>query len=222
MNAPKLDERLQSILNEVKGSTLADIGCDHGKLAINAVLKKGASKVVASDISKPSLMKTIKMVEHFHLENQIECRVGNGLEVLKSDEVETIVIAGMGGDLIEKILRCAFDENKKFKQYILSPHSHGEKVRKVCCDFGLNIQKDIFLEVAGKYYPIIVCENLGQTETLNDLQIQYGKFFETSTTFMKWAKNEILKIEKLKNQIGTNEKLDCELKKLLEVTKNDR
>ena len=101
-----ISKRLQHIVDIVTYfDTIADIGCDHGYVCIELIKNKKVKKAIASDISYPSLKKTIDYVKENNIEDKIETRVGNGLEILSTDEVDAVIIAGMGGVLISDILK---------------------------------------------------------------------------------------------------------------------
>ena len=84
--------------------TIADIGCDHGYVCIELIKNNKVKKAIASDISYPSLKKTIDFVKVNNIDDRIETRVGDGLDVLNKDEVDAVIVAGMGGVLISDIL----------------------------------------------------------------------------------------------------------------------
>lgn len=147
-----LKERLNSVFNEIdKGSVVADIGCDHGKLSARLLQSGVASKVIAVDISKESLDKAVKLKEKLNLVN-FETRVGDGLSVIGENEVDTVVIAGMGGMEIIKILSSA---KFNYKKYVLVPHSNEKELREYLMDRFL-IQKDYLIKEHSKYYNVIV------------------------------------------------------------------
>ena len=72
----KLDNRLTALLGEIEGEVLADIGCDHGKLAVASLLEGKCSKVIAGDISAESLKKAVKLAKEYGLEEKIDCKHG--------------------------------------------------------------------------------------------------------------------------------------------------
>lgn len=117
-----LDPRLRSIASLVRsGSRLADIGCDHGYL-ICALMRDGRiDGGIACDINEKPLDKARGEIERQGLTDKIACRLGDGLFPLDQDEVDDIVIAGMGGEMIASILeRCPW-ESLTNKQFLLQP-----------------------------------------------------------------------------------------------------
>ena len=165
----KLKERLSAVLNEVPiGSVVADIGADHGKLSASLISTKRASKVIAVDISKDSLKKTVELAKKLGVE--IDARVGDGLSVInKEDGVDVVVIAGMGGYEILKILEKA---TVTFDRYILVPHQNAKELREALVS-KFFIEKDYVVKENGKFYSLIVLTK-GSTN-LSNIEMEFGK-----------------------------------------------
>ncbi|MBR5173755.1 MAG: SAM-dependent methyltransferase, partial [Clostridia bacterium] len=176
----------------INGGTVADVGCDHGKIGYYLVSTDRAERVVATDISAPSLQKAYELAFDNGVSHLMETRLGDGLSPIKSNEVDTVVIAGMGGDVMAEILSSARLEGKEYKHFILSPNTHPEKVRRELAKANHIIVTDNLTECAGKYYTIISTElNCDYKENLDDEQIVYGKFYETDPVFAKRTREEI-------------------------------
>ena len=138
----KLSKRLQTIADFVKkGAVVADIGTDHAHIPIYLIKNNIISKAYACDINKGPLEKAKENINYYGVKN-IELRLSNGLEKLKTDEADTVIIAGMGGELITDILekgRRFFESKRKF---ILSPHTKIDEVRKFLLSNGFEITKE--------------------------------------------------------------------------------
>lgn len=194
----RIDERLTAIAGLVKGGAVADVGCDHGKLGFYLVSTDRAEKVIATDISAPSLLKAKELAFNEGVTEIMETRLGDGLSPIKSQEVDTVIIAGLGGDVISEILKSARLDAKKFSRFVLSPNTHPEKVRKELALSGHEIVYDNLTECAGKYYTIISTElNSDYKEELDDDQILYGKFFKRDKVFLKRSREEISTMKKI-------------------------
>ena len=188
----RIDERLTAIATLIKGGTVADVGCDHGKLGYYLVSTDRAEKVIATDISAPSLQKAQELAFDNGVSHLMETRLGDGLSPIKSNEADTVVIAGLGGDVMAEILSSARLDGKEFDHFVLSPNTHPEKVRKELAHSHHTIVTDNLTECAGKYYTIISTQlNKDYKETLDDEQIVYGKFFTTDEVFKKRTLEEI-------------------------------
>ncbi|MBR4800963.1 MAG: SAM-dependent methyltransferase [Clostridia bacterium] len=185
----RLDERLSKIASLVDYGKVADVGCDHGKLGYFLVSTDRASKVIATDVSAPSLKKARELALENGVIDLIDTRLGDGLEPLSSREVDTVVIAGLGGDVISGILEGARQEGKEFAHYLLSPNTHPEKVRAELARCKHTIVYDDVLVCAGKVYTIIKTQE-GE-ETLDANETKYGKFYLTSANFKAQLEREI-------------------------------
>jgi len=205
MKSVRLDKRLLEILKNVRGDSLADIGCDHGKLAAASVLSRKIKWALACDISPKSLNKAKKLIEGLGLSKEIECRDGDGLYPVADGEVDTVVIAGLGGDEIAKILKNASSQNKRFSNYVLSPNTRAEKVRAEAMSQGLGIVGDCLILCGKKYYPVIALSaNDGKTR-LSDDEIIFGAEFWNDDGFKSWAQDEMNKLSKMIEDVNAPE-----------------
>ena len=117
----KINKRLETLSAFINiNDIVLDIGCDHGLLGIYLTLTKNI-KVISSDINIGPLEMAKENIKKYNLEDKIETRLGNGLDVM-SEDINTIVISGMGGDNIIKILNC-IKSYPNIKKLILSPNN---------------------------------------------------------------------------------------------------
>ena len=96
----ELSQRLRVVGDFVTQKTVADIGTDHAYVPIYLHRKGEVEKVIACDINQKPLEKAQQNIKAYHAENIITTRLGNGLQPLQPNEVDTIIISGMGGMLI--------------------------------------------------------------------------------------------------------------------------
>ncbi len=167
----KLDKRLSCLLQEIDGDVLADIGCDHGKLSVSAVLSGKAKSVIAVDISKESLGKTIKLASEYGVGEKISCRVGDGFSPI-SEDVDTAVIAGVGGYEIAAILD---GQTYSAKRLVLCPHQNPSEARKALDKHGYTAVKDYIIDCSGKFYPIIVADKQKELIPYKQEELRFGK-----------------------------------------------
>lgn len=104
----QLTPRLTAALALLAGSrVVADVGSDHGRLAA-ALLQRGVcERVVATDISAPSLEKGKSLMRRIGLDARVSFRVGDGLAVVSPGECDAVALLGMGGTLMCRILEAA-------------------------------------------------------------------------------------------------------------------
>ncbi|TJX68726.1 SAM-dependent methyltransferase [Soehngenia saccharolytica] len=153
----KLSERLQSIVNFVPhNSIVADIGTDHGYVPYKLIESRKSKQVIATDISKDSLNKTISAIrQDLLIGEEIITRVGNGLEPIKPFEVDTVIIAGMGGTLIADILSKDLKKADSFIDFILQPMVASTELRLFLNQNGFEIIDEDLVAEDGFIYEII-------------------------------------------------------------------
>ena len=193
----RLDERLTAVAELAAGAkVLCDVGCDHGKLACYAVQTGRAESALATDISAPSLRKAAELAEDTGVYDRVETRLGDGLDPVADGEADTVVIAGMGGDLIARILERAHAQGKTFPRLVLSPNTHPERVRAALAGTGYALTADMRVPCAGKAYTVIAARE-GEGDRLDGLQLLFGKFFASDEGFALRARKEIAGIDAL-------------------------
>ena len=124
------------------GSRVADIGTDHGYLGIYLLQSGAARHVIACDLRKDPLENARRNAKLFGVDGEMELRLSDGLERIRPDEVDTVVMAGMGGDLIQRILSQCPWRKREGLQFILQPQSAGNVLRRWLCEDGFEIQRE--------------------------------------------------------------------------------
>jgi len=150
----KISKRLVSLAALVdEKDILADIGCDHALLDIYLVKNKIVSKTLACDINESALNSGIFNIKKHHLEPYIETKLGNGIEVI-NDDINTLIISGMGTSTICKILSCP--KVKQIKKIIVESNNNYYDLRKFICGLGFYISYEEVVLDAGKFYVNII------------------------------------------------------------------
>lgn len=152
----QLSERMKSIASMVTpGSRLADVGCDHGYLPISLYLEGKIPGAVAMDVNPGPLRRAAEHIAQYGLERYIETRLSDGLRELTPGEADTVIIAGMGGRLIVRILEEGRQVCACLRELVLGPQSEVYGVRAWLEEHGFRIAcEDMVLE-DGKFYPVI-------------------------------------------------------------------
>lgn len=122
-----ITNRLENILNHISGKTMADIGTDHAYIPISLVKDGLVEKAIACDIKPGPLAIAEQNVKKYGFSEKIELRLGAGLEPLAENEVESVVIAGMGGEMIINILKN--EKSRTFLELILQPMNYQAELR---------------------------------------------------------------------------------------------
>ena len=148
--------RLATALEMLKGSCIvADVGCDHGKLAA-ALLQRGVcERVIASDISEPSLEKAKYLMHRIGLEERVDFRVGDGLHVLAHSECDAIAMLGMGGTLMREIMNACETPLMGAKSVVLQPMRAQRDIREYLYRNCFHITDDRIVYEHGRYYEIL-------------------------------------------------------------------
>lgn len=166
-----ISKRLMAIVDWIEGSCLADIGCDHAYVACQAVLEHRVVKAYACDIAQGPLDNARQTIQSNHLENQVFCLLTDGMQNLP-DEVDVVVIAGMGGKMIEAILENA--SLHPSMHFIFSPHKDAEALRRYLISHGFTIQREKYIEDQHHSYPIMDCNFIPCRENYDDFAYAYG------------------------------------------------
>ena len=126
----KINNRLKKIGDLVEANSFClDVGCDHAFLDIYLVERNDNIRAIASDVKEGPLNQARENIKKYHLEDKIECRLGDGLDTY-SDDVDTIIISGMGGRGMIGIFKNHFEVLKKVDTIILSPNNYQIDVKK--------------------------------------------------------------------------------------------
>ena len=150
-----ISERLQCILEYSQAKTVADIGTDHAYIPIELIKTLKAQKAIASDINKGPLDIAKNNICEAGFEDKIETRLGGGLSVLKQGEADLIIIAGMGGELIESIIE-ADKAVALSSKLIIQPMNEQYELRKYLMSSGFVIEKEDIAVEGFKVYNIMI------------------------------------------------------------------
>lgn len=172
----RLDSRLAMCAGFVrKGSKLADIGTDHAYLPVWLCRNGICSSAIAADINPEPLKRGALTVAEAGLSDIINLRLSDGLKAINTDEVDDIVIAGMGGELIAKILdNCEFSRDSS-KRFILQPMTKSEVLISWLCDNGFNIVQQDCCVAAGKCYTVLAVQYIGEAAEHSEVYPYLGE-----------------------------------------------
>ena len=152
-----LSDRMQAVVGLVEPcERFADIGCDHGYVAIELIKRRICNKVVAMDINQGPLEQAKSNIREYGMKEHITTRLSDGVAALKPGEVDGIICAGMGGRLIIHILTQGQAVVSGLKQLVLQPQSEIAEVRIWLYEQGYEIVEEHMVYEEGKYYQIHV------------------------------------------------------------------
>lgn len=208
----KLSKRLQAVADYVtKGSSLADIGTDHAYIPIYLFQQNIIAKAFALDINRGPVTRAEFNIASYGIGQYIETRVSDGMENLQPGEADSAVIAGMGGQLIVKILSAHPHITDKIKEFIIQPQSEIAFVRRYLRDHNFYISDESMVLEEGKYYTIlyVVHGKTKRRETLEPVEEvmydQYGEHLikQKHPVFLSFLIDREEKLCKILRQLGT-------------------
>lgn len=155
---PDLSLRLKIIAGLVpQGAKVCDVGTDHGYLAIYLKCKGIAQSVIATDLNEKPLKRAQENLASAGVSG-VSLRLCDGLAGVKQGEADTVIIAGMGGEVIARILEGgAHIVNDGKVTLIMQPTTSPEILREFLCKNGFSIEKEVPVFENGKLYSVIVC-----------------------------------------------------------------
>ena len=213
----QLSRRLKAIADMVtEGNRLVDVGCDHGYLPVYLMLNHKISGAIATDVGKGPLERAQEHIAQYGMSQYIEARLCDGLKGVRSGEGDTLVIAGMGGPLMEKILTEGSEALPGFRELILQPQSDIPHFRHFLMDYGFQIiQEEMILE-DGKYYPMMKAVPEREKNSWTKEEEMFGKFLleELHPVLYKYLERELRIREEIFGQLknaageGAKKRLD--------------
>lgn len=193
MDAKKLSKRLNAVAHMVEqDARIADIGSDHAYLPTNLILNQRIKFAVAGEIVKGPFENAQHEVFSYKLTDKIKVRLADGLAAIKSeDNIDTVIIAGMGGILISKIL----DEGEYFPNLILQPNTDEQAVRQWLQKNNYKIVKEDIVAEGHHTYEVIQAV-FGQMD-LSIQQLKFGPYLlkQRKEAWRKKWQNELLRKE---------------------------
>lgn len=203
-----LSKRLQRLAEMVsEGNRLADIGTDHAFLPIELVKEKRIPSAIAMDVKKGPFSKATEHINEAGLERYIQVRLSDGLEKLEPDEVDTVLMAGMGGRLMMKILD-RWDDLSAVKEWIFQPQSEIDVFRYYLAERGLVIIDEDMIFEEEKFYPMMKTAS-SDPYTIDEFSANFGPILlskrnQTLKKFLAREMNLILDLMDMLDKSDSN------------------
>lgn len=191
----KLSKRLEEIAKLASDDTkIIDIGCDHGLLDIYLTQKFNNIKIIASDVNENALNNAKENIKKYKIKN-IETRLGNGLNVVSKDEINTIIISGMGAHSIVSILYNNVEKLEKVDNIIIQSNNNHDFLREKITKLNYYIKEEILIEEKNIIYTIIKFSK--GNKKYNKKQLLLGPILlqEKNEIFLKKCKIESEKLK---------------------------
>lgn len=178
----ELSKRLQAVAGMVSGGNrLVDVGTDHGYIPIYLVERKKIPSAIAMDVKAGPLSRAEEHIRQAGLNAYIMCRLSDGLRELSPGEGDSLLLAGMGGNLMVRILTEKPEVRDSFRELILQPQSAQALVRKTMDEAGWCVDREDMVLEDGKFYPMLRVVPAGRSESAhqtvyeNQAEYAYGK-----------------------------------------------
>ena len=206
----QLSKRLQTVADMVTpGNRVADIGCDHAYISIYLAKRNIAPFIVAMDINQGPIDRAMENISRYGFSGRIAVRKSDGLQLLQTGEVDTILIAGMGGALMLEILTKYPESLISVKELILQPQSEVHLVREALSELGFMITEENMVKDDGKYYICIKAETKEQLKDVKPYEltkqehIYYGRLLleQRDPMLLEYLKHEKQQCENIYNTL---------------------
>ncbi len=198
----QLSTRLMAVAEMAAGAVrLADIGTDHGYVPIYLALYRNLEYAVAMDVNPGPLERAREHIRQYGLEEKIITRLSDGAAELLPGEADTVVLAGMGGQLMIRILTEGEARLQGVGTFVLQPQSEIESVRRFLHRQGYRIVQEDMVKDDGKFYPLMKARRQ-EAEPWEDVEYRYGRHLIRS-------RNRVLaefldREERILDEIGAN------------------
>lgn len=200
-----LSKRLKAISDYIdENDKIVDIGCDHGLLDIYLYQTKKNINIIASDINENALAQARKNISRYNLDKYITTRLSNGLDNISINEVNTIVISGMGAHTIIGILHRGINKLKYIDKLIIQSNNHEAFLRKRVLELGYHIECENLVKEKDIIYTII-CFKKGY-KYYKKKEVFFGPCLlkEKSNLFKEKNYNDLEKLKQLYKIIPKN------------------
>lgn len=186
----ELTQRLKAVAKMIpKCNTIADIGTDHAYIPIYAVKNGISSYAIACDVNEGPLKIAEKNIKNHLLDDKIITRLSNGLDKLELNEADTIVIAGMGGQLISEIILNDINKITEKTTLVLQPMIAQSDLRRFLFKNNFSIVDERLAREGNKIYNII--KTVKTPQKFDDIDIYVGRKLLTDELFEIYAEKNI-------------------------------
>lgn len=206
----RISERLKAIANYLpKGAFFADIGTDHAYLPCFVCLQDEEARAIATEVKNGPYERALQTIDEYELNDVITVRLGDGLTALQpTDLIKQLVIAGMGGLLMQSILAKGQSQIKTVERIILQPNVGAEHVRQWLFEHDYGIVSEGIIKEKEHIYEIIVADYLAEQPYHNDAGIKskemlFGPLLlrENAPVFQQKWKHELANLRNVVEQM---------------------
>lgn len=203
-----LQPRLAKLASLVSaGASLADVGTDHGYLPVYLLQKGAIAHAIASDINALPLEHARRTAYEYGVTQGIDFRLCAGLDAIAPQEVDTVVIAGMGGETIIEILKNA--PWTRQKTLLLQPMTKPELLRTWLSENGYVITQEHLVRDKDTLYAVLIATG-GESTPLTAAQAYCGAASVHDPLYGDYATERITKLTRAAAGLRGSKRADRE------------
>ena len=212
----KPGHRLAAVVSFVpEAAVVADIGTDHAYLPLYLVTEKACPRVIAVEKSQINCDYARAVISLFKQDHKVEVRCADGLAALqKSDGVEVIVIAGLGGKNICRLLMAAGNSLEHYSRLVLQPMGDASLLRRWLISRGFAIVAERLAKVKGRFYEVMAAEK--GTMNIRDpfmLELGPGLLAEPDPLLAPWIQVKIRHCEQVLQKLTNTDDKENEARR---------
>ena len=220
----RLDDRLKACASLVRGDFAVDIGTDHAYVPIYLIQNQLCSRVVASDVRAGPVRRARQNVEAYGLSELIQVVQAYGLQSDAFLGCSDVIIAGMGGDLIVKLIDSCSWRGQKGVRFILQPMTKAERLRFYLWKHGYEITEELIAYdergSENRVYQILGCTYTGLMTDFTEMDLLIGKHQPNDMQLTMLVKAQISRFEAVrqaKTSAGEDARYETDIIKALGV-----
>ena len=215
----KLDNRLEECARKVKGNYICDIGTDHGYLPAYLIQSGKCEMAIASDIAEKPLEYARRTAEKYGVSEKTKLIISDGLNnIPETEPITDIVIAGMGGETIIKILENC-PSGLRSRNFILQPMTKADLLRKNLYLLGFRLESETAVQDKDFIYTVMSVKYTGIKFEISEKSAETGKFDYTLESSLKYAEKRKKKYELILMSLEKSRNINTELARKAEDMK---
>ncbi len=162
---------------------MVDVGTDHAYLPVWLTRRGICPHAIGVDIRPQPLSRARETAEKYRAEDLVDLRLSDGLDQVSAHEVDDIVVAGMGGEVIAGILEAAPWLRDKEKRLVLQPMSRAECLREYLFQHGFELEKEEIVMNNRRLYTVMQAFFTGRVVNATPLNLWAGRLTQSRSPY---------------------------------------
>lgn len=172
----QLGPRLELCAGLVRGGRpLCDVGTDHAYLPIWLLKSGKVPRALGCDVNPGPLETAAANARRYGVEDRLSLRLSDGLREVEPEEAADVVIAGMGGELILRMVTETPWLRDPDRNLVLQPMSSARELRTGLKDAGFEILTERAVLDGGRAYTAFSARYIGRRPETDSLYPYLGK-----------------------------------------------